>query len=348
MSIKKFAIIGCGRIAYKHVEAIYNNKDKCELVAVCDVVEDRATTRKEEYEKLAADKKVAVYTDYMEMLENETIDMITIATESGYHGEIALQCIKQGKHVAIEKPMAMTLDEADAIIQAAKENHVKVTVCHQNRFNPAVQKMRKAREAGGFGKLVNGTARILWNRNDDYYKQAPWRGTWELDGGTLMNQCIHNIDLLRWMVDSEVDTVYAQCDTFLRPIEAEDFGAVLIRFKDGTIGIVEGSACVYPTNIEETLSLFGETGTVCLGGVAVNKIETWKFADEALNNETLVEESVDSVYGKGHTPLFRDFIEAVNEGREPSVTARDGRNAIEIILSAYESRRTELPVKIKR
>lgn len=344
----KFAIIGCGRISYKHVEAIYNNSDLCELVAVCDVVEERAIARKDEYEaKTGVSGSVKVYTDYVKMLETEEFDVATIATESGYHGKIAIDCINAGKNIAIEKPMAMTLDEADAIIAAAKENNTVVTVCHQNRFNPAVQKMRHAREKGGFGKLVNCTARILWNRNDDYYKQAPWRGTWELDGGTLMNQCIHNIDLLRWMVGSEIESVYAQCDTYLRPIEAEDFGAVIIRFKDGPIGIIEGSACVYPKNLEETLSLFGEKGTVCLGGMANNKIETWNFEDEQLSKEILEEEEVDSVYGTGHTPLFRDLIEAINTGKEPYVTAQDGRNAVEVVLSAYQSARTGLPVKLK-
>ena len=344
----KFAIIGCGRISYKHVEAISNNDELCELVAVCDVVEERAEVRKKEYEARHPEANVKVYTDYQVMLKEEQIDVITIATESGYHGEIALKCIQEGKHIAIEKPMAMRLDEADTIIEAAAKKKVVVTVCHQNRFNPAVQKMRYAREKGGFGKLVNCTARILWNRNEDYYKQAPWRGTWELDGGTLMNQCIHNIDLLRWMVGSEVDTIYAQCDTFLRPIEAEDFGAIIIRFNDGTIGIVEGSACVYPKNLEETLSLFGEKGTVCLGGMANNKVETWNFEDEQLSQENLVEEEVDSVYGTGHTPLFRNLIEAIKENKEPYITAQDGRNAIEIILSAYESTRTGMPIQIKR
>ncbi|TFH94125.1 gfo/Idh/MocA family oxidoreductase, partial [Porphyromonas levii] len=140
-------------------------------------------------------------------------------------------------------------------------------------------------ESDRFGRLVNGTARILWNRNMGYYNQAPWRGTWAQDGGTLMNQCIHNIDLLQWMMGGEIDTVYAQCDTFLRDIQAEDFGAIVIRFKNGSIGIIEGSACVYPKNLEETLSIFGEKGTVCIGGLAVNKIETWRFEDEKENEE---------------------------------------------------------------
>ncbi len=346
--MKKIAIIGCGRISYKHVEAVINNASLAELVAVCDVDITKAEKAKKQYEDGIKGSNVKVYENYLDMIQNEDLDIVTIATESGYHAEIAINVMNKGIHVAIEKPMAMTLDEADEIIKVSKENNVKVTVCHQNRFNPVIQKLIEAKNKDGFGKIINGTARILWNRNDDYYKQAPWRGTWKLDGGTLMNQCIHNIDLLRWVVGSDVDTVYAQCDTFLRPIEAEDFGAVLIRFKSGAIGIIEGSACVYPKNLEETLSIFGETGTACIGGLAVNKIETWAFENQDINNMDICEEEVDSVYGSGHTPLIKDFIEAIDSDRQPYITSQDGRNAIEIILSAYESRKTGLPVKIKR
>ncbi|MGG7178137.1 Gfo/Idh/MocA family protein [Clostridium paraputrificum] len=346
MSKLKFGIIGCGRISYKHVEGLVENKEIAELVATCDVVIDRAQEKSEEYiSAMRNTARVAVYEDYKEMLDNEEIDVVTIATESGYHAEIAIYCMNKGKHVVIEKPMAMSIDDANEMIKVAKENNVKLSVCHQNRFNPSIQKLRKAIDKEGFGRIFNVTARILWNRNEGYYSQAPWRGTWELDGGTLMNQCIHNIDLLQWTVGAEVDTVYAQCDTFLRPIEGEDFGAIIVRFTNGTIGIIEGSACVYPKNLEETLSVFGEKGTVCIGGLAVNKIENWQFADEELNNENLVEEEIDSVYGKGHTPLFKDVIEAINEDREPLINGEEGKRALSIILGAYKSRKTGLATK---
>lgn len=341
----KFAIIGCGRISYKHVEALYNNREHCELVAVCDLIKERAELRKKDYEERIQGQGVKVYTSYKTMLEECEIEAITIATESGYHAEIALHCINKGKHVLIEKPMAMSVEDCQKLIDAAKENEICLTVAHQNRFNPVVQKLRYAREYNGFGKLVNITARILWNRNDDYYKQAPWRGTWELDGGTLMNQCIHNIDLLRWMADDEIESVYAQCGTFLRPIQAEDFGSIIIRFKKGTIGIVEGSACVYPKNLEETLSVFGEKGTVCLGGVAVNKIENWCFEDRDLNNIELVGEEIDSVYGKGHTPLFENFIQAINNQEPPYITGEHGREAVQIVTMAYRSSKSGQVIK---
>jgi UDP-N-acetyl-2-amino-2-deoxyglucuronate dehydrogenase len=282
------------------------------------------------------------------MLEAEDIDAVSIATESGYHPEIAMYAMNKGKHVIVEKPMALSIEDADKMIECASINNVKLCVSHQNRFNKSVQMLRKSVEEGRFGKLLNGTARILWNRNMGYYTQAPWRGTWKLDGGTLMNQCIHDIDLLQWMLGGEVDTVYSQCDTYLRDIEAEDFGAVIIRFKNGAIGIVEGSACVYPKNLEETLSIFGEKGTVCIGGIAVNKIENWRFGDGLDSEEDILESQEgdpDSVYGFGHTSLYKDMISAIIENREPLINGIEGKKGMSIILAAYKSRLTGLPVK---
>lgn len=337
MGKMKFAILGCGRISYKHVEALINNYEDAELVAVCDIAEEKANDRKKQYEDVVKNVDVQVYTDYLEMLSEEKLDVVAIATESGYHAKHALDCINHGTHVLIEKPMALSVEDANQIIAIAKEKNKKVCVSHQNRFNPPIQKLRKAIEEGRFGRIINGTARILWTRDDNYYKQAPWRGTRELDGGTLMNQCIHNIDLLQWMMGSEVERIHAERDTFLRDIEMEDFGAILIRFKNGSIGIVEGSACVYPKNLEETLSIFGEKGTVVIGGLAVNEIKTWQFADEKDYDRMDETTEIDSVYGKGHTPLYKDFIDAINNNTEPLINGEEGKKAMEIILRAYES-----------
>lgn len=330
-----FAIIGCGRISYKHIEALLNNRDSMRLVAVCDLIEERAQARKDQYQTPGLDE-VAVYTDYKEMLEKEVIDAVAIATESGYHGEIALYCLKAGKHVLIEKPMALSLEEIDAINAYADVHHLKVAVSHQNRFNPPIQKLRRALEEGRFGKIINITARILWHRDQNYYDQAPWRGTKALDGGTLMNQCIHNIDLLQWMMNSPVKSVKSERGTFLRKIEMEDFGALLLRFENQAIGIVEGSACVYPQNLEETLSVFGETGTVVIGGLAVNEIKTWQFADQ--RDDDLEDESqeVVNVYGEGHTPLYADFAAAIEQDTKPYIDGYEGRKSVAIILQAYE------------
>ncbi len=348
----KIAIIGCGRISYKHLQGILDNRNEMELVALCDISVDKANGRREEYlSKLNSsdvNSEISIYEDYKKMIEKEEIDIISISTESGYHPAIAIYCMERKKHIIVEKPMALSVKDADNMIQTAKSNNVKLCVCHQNRFNEPIQKLREAIDGDRFGNLINGTARILWNRNMGYYEQAPWRGTWELDGGTLMNQCIHNIDLLQWMMGGEIDTVFAMADTYIRDIQGEDFGAIMIRFKNGAIGLVEGSACVYPKNLEETLSIFGEKGTVCIGGLAVNKIETWRFGDEIDSEKEILENQggdPDSVYGYGHSPLFKDFIDAINEDKEPLISGEQGKKALSIILAAYKSRKTGLPVK---
>lgn len=331
MSKLKFAILGCGRISTKHVESIINNKDEAELVAVYDIIEELAIDKKNQYESSIEGSNVKVYTDYKEFLNDEDIDVVTIATISGYHAEQAIDCLNHNKHILIEKPMALSLEDADKIIKLGKEKNKKVCVSHQNRFSPAVQKLRRAIDEGRFGKLIHGTARTLWTRDDNYYAQASWRGTKELDGGTLMNQCIHNIDLLQWMMGGEVERLSSETDTFIRKIETEDFGALLIRFKNGTVGIVEGSVCVYPKNLEESLSIFGEKGTVVISG---NEIKTWKFEDERDYDYVELDGS-----NLGHTPLYEDLIEAIRENREPLVNGEEGRKAIELILRTYEERK---------
>ncbi len=343
----KFAIIGCGRISYKHVEALISNKEEAILVATCDVDIEKAEAKKDEYLSKIEDKslKVEVYTDYKEMIKSEKIDVVTIATESGYHAEIAIYAMNHGISAIVEKPMALSIKDADLMIETAKKNNVKLSINHQNRFNKPIQKLREAINDDKFGRIINGTARILWNRNMGYYEQAPWRGTWEQDGGTLMNQCIHNIDLLQWMMGGEIERVYAECDTYLRDIDAEDFGAIIIRFKNGSIGIVEGSACVYPKNLEETLSIFGEDGAVVIGGLAVNELKTWRFDgdnEEEVKKEVAVE--IENVYGNGHTPLFKDVIDAINNNTEPLINGVEGKKAMSIILAAYKSRKTGMPV----
>jgi predicted dehydrogenase len=361
----RFGIIGCGRISKNHVEALARNRETLELVAVCDVIEERALGAARLYgEALAAQERqageaagfgggfdkagngeigagfggpppVAVYGDYQKMLLEAGLDCAAICAESGYHARLALDCLDAGLHVLVEKPMALSLDDADAMIGKAAAKGLKLGVCHQNRFNPAVAKLRRALEEGRFGKLINGTARVLWARDEAYYKQAAWRGTWKLDGGALMNQCIHNIDLLQWMLGGEPQSVHGQTGRFIRDIEAEDFGAIVIRFKNGCIGVVEGSVCVYPRNLEETLSLFGETGTAVLGGLAVNEVKTWDFADHRDYDDEREDADIANVYGKGHTPLYRDFAEAVLNGGKPYISGEDGRVALDIILRVY-------------
>jgi predicted dehydrogenase len=348
----KAALIGCGRISFKHIEAYINNSDRSELTAVCDPVFDRAEKNAAIYRKSVTGCNVECYADYREMLAKLRPDIVSVATESGKHKDIAVDCLDAGCHVICEKPMALSTHDADTMIAAAEKNSRKLAVCFQNRFNPPVQKLRSALETDRFGRILHGMVQIRWTRNDTYYAEAPWRGTWEQDGGTLMNQCTHGIDLLQWMLGEDAVRVQAQTRRFLRSIEAEDFGAAIVEFKNGTIGIIEGTAVVYPENLNETLSVFGEKGTVVIGGLAVNKVETWRFADTAIVGDTeekvlnLIEKDPPTVYGFGHAAFFRDCIEAIEQNREPLVSGEKGKKALEIVLAIYRSQKTGLPVDL--
>lgn len=343
---QRVALIGCGRISFKHIEAFIDNKDFMTLVATCDPVVDRAEAKKAEYLKSIPNSTVEVFADYKEMLSAIKPDIVTIATESGTHKAIAIDCLNAGAHVIVEKPMALSTSDAQEMIDCAKKNKKKLSVCFQNRFNAPIQKLREAYKKDRFGRILHGMVQIRWNRNEGYYAEAPWRGTWEQDGGTLMNQCTHGIDLLQWMMGEDAVRVQAQTRRFLRPIEAEDFGCAIVEFASGAVGIIEGTADVYPKNLNETLSIFGEKGTAVIGGLAVNKIETWRFSDSELVGDTeekvLDPNAIDppTVYGFGHTALFKDFVHAIKENREPLISGEKGKKALDIILAIYESQKT--------
>ena len=340
----KYALIGCGRISPNHIEAAKNNG--LNFVAMCDIVPEIMEQKAKDFQL----DGVKQYTDYKELLAKEEPQLVAIATESGKHAEIALDCIEAGCHVIIEKPIALSIADANAIIEAGKKKGVLVCANHQNRFNKSVQYIRKAMEEGRFGKLLHGTAHIRWNRGQDYYTQAPWRGTWAQDGGALMNQCIHNIDLLRWMMGDEVDEIFAYTDNLTHDfIEAEDLGVALVKFKNGAYGIIEGTTNVYPRNLEETLYVFGEKGTIKAGGKSVNVIEEWSFADKQDDPEYVkatYHENPPNVYGFGHTPLYADVIDAIKTGRQPYVSGEDGKRALEMVLAIYKSASEGKPVKL--
>lgn len=342
----KYALIGCGRIAVNHIKAAVNNK--LDIVAVCDPIPEAMENLLAKY-GLEKDDAIHRYSDYREMITTEKPVLVGIATESGLHAEIALFCIDHGVNLIIEKPMAMSIADADEIIRRSEARGVKVSACHQNRFNVAVQETRKALEAGRFGKLSHGSVHVRWNRNQDYYTQAPWRGTWAQDGGCLMNQCIHGIDLLRWMMGDEVEEVYGVTrQQFHHYLEAEDVGMAVVKFKNGAIGTIEGTTNVYPKNLEETLYIFGETGTVKIGGTSTNNIDVWNFADEnaADAKNKGFQEATSNVYGNGHTSLYADVIDAIEHDRKPYVDAVAGRNALEMILAIYQSSAEGKPVKL--
>lgn len=340
-----YALIGCGRIAVNHIKAIRNNALK--LIALCDVSPQNIEIL---LEKTEYKTDASYYTDYKKMLEEHPeIELVAIATDSGVHAEIALYCMLHGLHVIVEKPMAMSMADADKMIQCSEKMGVTLAVCHQNRFNIAVQKMRKALEDGRFGKLSHGSVNVRWNRNEEYYRQAAWRGRWASDGGSLMNQCIHGIDLLRWMLGDEVEEVYGVTkQRFHKYLECEDVGMAVIKFKNGAIGTIEGTVNVYPQNLEETLYLFGESGTVKLGGTSCNSIDVWEFADtlEENTDKKLFSEVTSNVYGNGHTKLYEDVIRSIEDGRPPYVDAYAGRGALEVVLAIYKSQLTGLPVKL--
>lgn len=336
MKSLRYAIIGCGRISPNHIAAAIQNN--LEIIALCDLDELKMDNTISQFNLPNTVKR---YIDYKEMLNNEKLDLIAICTESGKHGQIALECIEAGCHLVIEKPIALSLEEADQIIQKAKIKNIKVSACHQNRFNKSVQKLREAIECQRFGRLLYGTAHIRWNRGKDYYEHASWRGTWEQDGGALMNQCIHNIDLLRWMMGGEVVEVVGMTDNLIHEyIQAEDLGLALVKFSNGSYGIIEGTTNIFPQNLEETLYIFGEKGTAKLGGKSVNIIEEWMFADRLDNpNEVKAKyrENPPTVYGFGHNPLYEDVCHAIYDDRDPYVTAEDGRKALELVLAIYKS-----------
>lgn len=333
----RYALIGCGRISPNHIVAAQHNN--LEMVAICDV---NPGNMKDKLIKFRLPTSVRCYIDYKEMLAKEHLDLIAIATESGKHAQIALDCMLIGHaNLIIEKPIALSLEDADKIIETARKEDLKVCACHQNRFNKSIQKIREAVEMERFGRMLYGTAHIRWTRDYEYYSRAKWRGTWEQDGGALMNQCIHNIDLLRWMLGDEIDCVVGMTDRLKHDyIEAEDLGIALIHFKNGAYGIIEGTTDVYPKNLEETLYLFGEKGTVKAGGTSVNVIEEWNFSD-MLDDPNEVKrqfhENPPNVYGYGHTPLYADVIQAIQEDRAPYVDAEAGKRALEVVLAIYKS-----------
>lgn len=341
----KYALIGCGRISPNHIAAAKKNELK--IIALCDVVEENIIDK---IKKFDLPVSIGRYTDYIEMLEKEKPELVAIATESGKHAEIALKCMDYGCNLIIEKPIALSIADTDKIIEKANRLNLKVCACHQNRFNKSIQKIREAVEKNRFGRMFHGTAHIRWCRDHEYYDRASWRGTWEQDGGALMNQCIHNIDLLRWMMGDEVIEVVGMTDRLHHNyIEAEDLGIALIRFKNGSYGIVEGTTNVYPRNLEETLYLFGEKGTVKAGGQSVNVIEEWRFSDMLDDPEEVkrrFHENPPNVYGYGHTPLYADVIDAINNNRKPYVDAEAGKRALELVLAIYKSQLTGEIVKL--
>lgn len=329
----KFALVGCGRIAKRHSELLGDKQVKgAELVAVCDSVFSRA-------EKIGKQFNVSFFSDMDEMMQKTLVDVVVVLTPSGSHAEHVINLAKYGKHIMVEKPMALTLDDADAMIQACDSNRVKLFVIKQNRFNLPVIKLREAIEKKRFGKLNLGTVRVRWARHQAYYDQDDWRGTWAMDGGVLTNQASHHVDLLEWMM-GDVESVFAKTITAMADIETEDTAVVTVKFRNGALGIVEATTATRPIDLEGSISILGEKGTVVIGGFAVNKMETWLFEEKEPDDDEVIEHfSVNppNVYGFGHQAYYEHVVECVNNNAHSLVDGLVGRKSIELISAIYES-----------
>ena len=338
-----FAIVGCGRIAKRHSELLGLSQIKnAKLVAVCDLVSEKA-------EKIGAQFSVPHFTDMHEMMRKVNVDVVVVLTESGKHAEHVVALAQYGKHIVVEKPMALTLDDADAMIQACNEFGAKLFVVKQNRFNVPVVKLRQVLKAGRFGKLVLGTVRVRWCRHQAYYDQDPWRGTWALDGGVLTNQASHHVDLLQWMM-GDVDSVFAMSTTALANIETEDTAVVVLRFKNGALGIIEATTAARPTDLEGSISILGEGGSVEVGGFAVNQMKVWKFAQPDKDDDQVMERySVNppSVYGFGHQAYYEHVVDSIHNNAPHHVDGLQGRKSLELISAIYESVETGREVALR-
>jgi UDP-N-acetyl-2-amino-2-deoxyglucuronate dehydrogenase len=338
----RVALVGCGRISKNHFDAIAKI-DGLSLAGVCDADEARA---KEAGERLG----VPWYTSYETMLRDAPSEIVTIATPSGLHPAHGILAAKAGKHVVCEKPMAITLATADALVHACDEANVKLFVVKQNRLNPPVQLLRRAIEKGRFGKIYVANTTVRWTRPQEYYDQASWRGTWEFDGGAFMNQASHYVDLMQWLV-GPVESVIAKTATLARKIEAEDTGIAVLRFRNGALGCIEVTMLTYPRNLEGSITILGEKGTAKIGGTAVNKVEHWEFAepdpDDALVGASNT--SPPSVYGFGHEGYYRNVLSVLRGEAKADTDGRGGRKSLELILGIYQSALTgrEVPLPLK-
>jgi UDP-N-acetyl-2-amino-2-deoxyglucuronate dehydrogenase len=338
----RVALVGCGRIARNHFDAI-RTVDGLELAAVCDVVEERAREAGEA-------QGVPWFRSLEEMLQRVDCDVVAVCTPSGLHPAHGLIAARAGRHVITEKPMAISLEAADRLIDGCDAAGVHLFVVKQNRLNPPIQLVRRAIEKGRFGRLYLANVTVRWTRPQDYYDAAPWRGTWEFDGGAIMNQASHYVDLLQWLV-GPVESVMAKTATLARRIETEDTGAAVMRFRNGALGVLEVTMLTFPRNMEGSITLLGERGSVKVGGLAVNRVEHWQFADYD-DDDKLVEAAAtnpSSVYGFGHEGYYRNVL-AVLQGRaQPDTDGRQGRKSLELILGIYESAKSgrDVPIPLR-
>jgi predicted dehydrogenase len=344
----RFAILGCGRIAKRHAELLGTGQiDGAKLVAVCDVVPVRATAFGSRY-------GVPAFTSVESLLASADIDVVSVLSPSGMHADHAVAVATSGRHVVVEKPMALTLPDADRMIKAADKAGVRLFVVKQNRFNVPVIKARQALDAGRFGQLVLGTVRVRWCRDQAYYDQDQWRGTWSQDGGVIANQASHHVDMLSWFM-GPVASVHARSATALVDIQAEDTAVATVRFRNGALGVIEATGATRPNDLEGSLSVLGAGGSVEISGFAVNEIRHWRFVEPAADDaEVLRKFSVNppNVYGFGHQAYYEHVVDCLANGAPALVDGREARDSLELLVALYESMASgcevSLPVQVDK
>jgi UDP-N-acetyl-2-amino-2-deoxyglucuronate dehydrogenase len=335
----KFGLIGCGRVAPRHAQSLVQLPET-QLVAVADIREDRARRFSQEYGAQA-------YPDYHEMLARPDIDAVTICVPSGLHAPVAIDVLQAGKHVLVEKPISLDMASADRMIATAREAGLSLGVVLQNRYNSPVQQVRALIDRGRLGKLYLGSVCVRWYRPQSYYEDG-WHGTLAMDGGALMNQSIHHLDALQWFM-GPVASVYAYTATLAHKMESEDVGVAVVRFRSGALATIEGSTLTWPQNLEGSVALFGERGSVKIGGTALSRITLWKVDGELEREaEILTSQRVDppTVYGYSHREVIHDFARALLDGREPQTPGPEARKSLALVLAIYESARTGREVQL--
>lgn len=339
----RLALVGCGRISANHFGAIEKHSDRVELTDVCDV--DPGAL-----EKAASKTGAKGHRSLAGMLETTTADLVILATPSGLHPEQTIQIARSGRHVMTEKPMATRWGDGLRMVKACDDANVRLFVVKQNRRNATLQMLKQAIEQGRFGKIYSVAVNVFWTRPQEYYDSAKWRGTWEFDGGAFMNQASHYIDLLDWLI-GPVESVMAYTATLARNIEVEDSGVAVIRWRSGAMGTLNVTMLTYPKNMEGSITILGEKGTVRIGGVAVNEIQTWQFAEPRPEDEAITSANYQttSIYGFGHPMYYDNVIKALRGEAEPETDGREGLKSLELLiamyLSARDGRRIALPLE---
>jgi len=329
----RFALAGCGRISTNHFAALAEHAGRAELVAVCDTDPARLQAAVERTGARGFDSLDA-------LLAGSDADIVALTTPSGLHPQQAIACARAGRHVLSEKPMATQWDAGVAMVRACRDAGVKLFVVKQNRLNATLQLLKQAIDGKRFGRIHMVTVNVFWTRPQSYYDDAPWRGRWDLDGGAFMNQASHYVDMVDWLV-GPVDNVHAYTATQLRDIEAEDSGVMSLRLRAGGLASINVSMLTYPRNLEGSITVLGERGTVRIGGVAVNRIEHWEFDEHRPEDDTAKDASYapTSVYGFGHPLYYANVIDTLRGQAHAQVDGYEGLRSLEVIIAAYRSAR---------